>query len=207
MRSNMLSWKNWKLAALLVCVCSMGCSAGPNTQRGALAGTALGTAAGAIVGHQSGHGAEGALVGAATGAVAGGLIGNAQDAREERDAAISQAAWTRSAEMLTNDDLVRMTVSGLSDDVIITAVQTKGGRFDLSPDGLIALKASGVSDRVLSAVQTAAVAGQTHYQSHETGTAVQGVLVVRPRPVVRVVPAPVRVVPRRKPRRVRRFWW
>lgn len=200
----------WCFRGLVLAVLGLllaGCSAGPQARQGALLGTGLGTAAGAIIGHQSGHAAEGAVVGAVAGAVTGGLAGDAADARDERDAAVRQAAWERSTRMLTNDDLIQMTAAGLSDDVIINAVRTQGGRFNVSPEGLISLKASGVSDRVLSAVQSSAVTGHSQYSADGDAAVVQGVVVVQPRPAVRVAVPRVRVAPPRRRVRVRRFWW
>lgn len=184
-----------------------GCSAGSHARQGTLLGTGVGTAAGAIIGHQSGHGAEGALAGAVAGAVTGGVAGHVMDEREEQEAAVRQAAWEQSSRLLTNDDLIQMAAAGLSDEVIINAVRTRGGRFDVSPNGLIALKASGVSDRVLSAVQSAAVPATSHYAADEGGAVVQGVVVVHPRPPVRVAVPRVRVAPLRRRVHGRRFWW
>ena len=48
---------------------------------------------------------------------------------------------------------IRLTQAGLSDEVIISAIQTRGTRVDLSPKGLIELKKNGVSDHVLVAAQ------------------------------------------------------
>jgi hypothetical protein len=54
---------------------------------------------------------------------------------------------------VTNYDLVGMAKAGVSDDVIISTIQSRGARLDLSPQGLIALKQSGVSDRVVLSAQ------------------------------------------------------
>jgi outer membrane protein with glycine zipper len=140
-----------------------GCAAGRNTTAGTAIGTGLGALTGAAIGNQTGHAGGGALIGAATGALAGGLIGNAEDARDERDAAIAQSRYERAvqqanAQAMNNSDLVLMTQSGVSDDVIITAVNTRGGHFDLSPGAIVQLKNSGVSDRVILAVQSARTA-------------------------------------------------
>lgn len=191
---------------LLLCM-SAGCQDLNHTEAGALVGTGVGAAAGAIIGHQSGHRDKGALIGAASGALAGGLIGNAQDAREERDAAIAQAHAAEAARQadlraMTNDDLIKMAQSGVSDEVIIRAVQTRGGRFDLSPDGIIALKANGVSDPVVLAIQkegrpeapTQVPAQTTSYTTVEITRVPQYVVVA---PVVR--PAGVIVVGHPRP--------
>jgi hypothetical protein len=48
---------------------------------------------------------------------------------------------------------VGMARAGVNDDVIISMMQSRGARLDLSPQGLISLKQSGVSDRVVLAAQ------------------------------------------------------
>ena len=48
-----------------------------------------------------------------------------------------------------------MAQSGVSDDVIISTIIGRGGRFDLSPAAIIFLKNSGVSDRVILFIQNA----------------------------------------------------
>ena len=137
-----------------------GCAAGYNTTGGTVLGAGLGALTGAVIGDHTGHAGGGALIGAATGAVAGGLLGNAEDAREERDVAVAQAHYERASQQaheraMKNADLVLMTQNGISDDVIISSVNNRGGLFDLSPAAIIQLKNSGISDRVILAVQSA----------------------------------------------------
>lgn len=151
------------LAALLACLSGVGCHTMSNAAQGTLVGGGLGALAGGIVGHQLGHRNAGALIGAAAGGLAGAGVGNEVDVREERDAAIQYSSHLEQAIVseskgLTNYDLARLTASGASDDVVIAAVRSHGGNFDLSPDGLIQLKALGVSDRVILAVQQNAAA-------------------------------------------------
>ena len=55
---------------------------------------------------------------------------------------------------VTDDDLVQMTRAGISEDVIISTMRSRGTRIDLSPQSLIALRQQGVSDRVVLAAQT-----------------------------------------------------
>lgn len=162
------------------------CGTMNHTQSGAVTGAGLGTLAGAVIGSHSGHAAGGALIGAATGGLLGGAIGSAEDAREERDYAVAQAAYAAQAQQaLTNYDLIRLTQSGVGDDVIINMVNTRGGRFDLSPDAVIALKASGVSDRVVLAIQTASKG--TPGTVAVAPVAAPGVVVLEPRPSFGVV--------------------
>lgn len=53
---------------------------------------------------------------------------------------------------LSNDVIVKMTKSGLSDSVIIDTINASPGSYDVSANGLIALKQAGVSDNVISAI-------------------------------------------------------
>ncbi len=135
-----------------------GCQNMNNTQTGAAVGGGLGAVTGAIIGEASGHAGGGALIGAAAGALAGGLVGNAEDKREERDAAVAQAEYEHAqtqalAQAVTINDVVTMTHSGVGDDVIINAVRTRGCRWDSSPNAVIYLKQQGVSDRVITTMQ------------------------------------------------------
>ncbi len=54
---------------------------------------------------------------------------------------------------MTNADVVKMVKAGLSDDVVSAAIRgAKARKFTTSADGLIELKNSGVSDRVIAAM-------------------------------------------------------
>lgn len=135
-----------------------GCRNMNNTQSGALAGGGVGTVAGAIIGGASGHAGEGALIGAAAGALTGGLVGNAEDSREERDAAVAHAQYEHArsqaiAQAVTEADVITMARSGVGDDVIINSIRTRGCRWNSAPANVIALKQQGVSDQVLTAMQ------------------------------------------------------
>ena len=141
---------------LLCAGAGVGCQ--NNTQRGAALGGLAGAGVGAIVGKQLGNTGAGALVGAGSGALAGGLIGNAQDKTEERDNAMRAAAYERGERIrenraVTTRNVVEMAQGGLSDDIICNEIRTRGGRFDTTPDSIIALKQAGVSDRVIEMMQ------------------------------------------------------
>lgn len=52
---------------------------------------------------------------------------------------------------MTNDDVVRLTAAGFSEDLVVTRIGTsEQQRFDLSADGLVALKQAGVGERVIA---------------------------------------------------------
>jgi hypothetical protein len=53
---------------------------------------------------------------------------------------------------LTNDDIVKMTKSGLSEDFIINLVQQQPDQLSSDVSGLVELKRNGVSENVVSAV-------------------------------------------------------
>ena len=176
---------SWMLLLTLgLSVVTTGCRNLNRTQNGALVGGGLGSLVGAVIGHQTGHTAGGAAIGALAGGLAGGLIGNAEDSREQRDAAIAREnSRLADARALTNHDLVKMSQSGISDDLIISSVRTRGGRFDLGPDAIIGLKVQGVSDTVILAVQKS---GNT---APVTTTVVHGAHAVIPSEVIIVHPA------------------
>jgi hypothetical protein len=57
-------------------------------------------------------------------------------------------------QLLNNDAVVKLEKAGLSDDLIISTINSQAGNYDTSPDGLIALKSGGVSDKVVAAIVT-----------------------------------------------------
>lgn len=146
------------LAALAVCsvLPLSGCQ--NNTQTGAALGTGLGAVAGTIVGHQVGNKGAGALIGGLAGGLTGAAVGNAKDVREERDAAVARAATVQAHQRqaqraLTNSDVITMSQSGLSDEIIINSIRTRGGRFRTNSEALIAMNQAGVSQQVMMEVQ------------------------------------------------------
>jgi Glycine zipper len=131
-----------------------------DTATGTVTGGAFGAITGALLGGHS-HRGEGALIGAGVGALTGNVLGRAQDQADERRAANGAAVAAglnqqAAAQAVTNYDLVGMARAGVGDDVIISTIQSRGARLDMSPQGVIALKQSGVSDRVLLAAQNMA---------------------------------------------------
>jgi hypothetical protein len=55
-----------------------------------------------------------------------------------------------------NAAIIKLTTSGLSEDLIITTINSSPGTYDTSADGLIALKTAGVSDRIITVILTKA---------------------------------------------------
>jgi hypothetical protein len=59
---------------------------------------------------------------------------------------------------LTNDGVVKLVKAGLSDDLIVNTINAQPSSFDASPEGIIALKTAGASDKVVNAVVAKAAA-------------------------------------------------
>ncbi|MEM9186084.1 MAG: glycine zipper domain-containing protein [Planctomycetota bacterium] len=163
-----------------------------NTAEGTVVGGGFGAIAGSIIGGRGNRG-EGALIGAGIGALTGRLLGKQQDRVDEQQAAAGYAytaqANARADQLaVTNFDLIEMARAGLSDEVIIGAVRNRGGRFDLSPQGLITLKRNGVSDRVVAAAQGYSAPDglpPTQVITPAPRVVAPAPVVVRPAPVVR----------------------
>lgn len=189
---NCLSRKSGVALLSLGLVSQVGCASMNHTEAGAAHGAGIGAITGAIIGNSSGNAGAGALIGAATGGLAGSLIGNAEDAREERDVAIAQANHERMARAaIHNNDVMQMVHSGVSDSVIMGAIRSRGGAFDLSPQSIIALKQQGLSDPLIEFMQ-----------QHNYVSSTQPV-VVKQTPAVVSSPSVVFVRPRPRPRYVR----
>jgi uncharacterized protein YcfJ len=162
-----------------------------DTAVGAVAGGGIGAVTGALIGGKK-NGEGGALIGAGVGALTGGLIGKSVDNADQQRAAYGVAAANNAnaqaaALAVTNYDLVEMTRAGVSEDLIISTMRNRGGRFDLSPGSLIALKQQGVSDRVVLAAQELSTNGG--YAAPAYTAAAPAPVVVGP-PVYYVRPAP-----------------
>jgi len=64
----------------------------------------------------------------------------------------AQAVQQPAQQGLNNDAVIKMVKAGLSDDLIVNTIGTSPGFYDVSADGMIALKNADVSDRVVSAI-------------------------------------------------------
>jgi hypothetical protein len=161
-----------------------GCQYSSHREAGTALGGGLGALTGAMIGQESGHAFGGAMIGALAGGITGSLIGNGEDLREQRDAAITHAQYLESTgQVLTNADVIRMVQSGLSDEVIIGTVRNSLGKYDLSPDATIQLKACGTSDQVILALQHVPKIRPVSAVSYVPSSPSVG-LVVAPAPVV-----------------------
>jgi surface antigen len=145
------------LTVVLTLFLHSGCSSMSNTDKGVLTGGALGATAGGLIGGSHGKAAPGAFLGGALGAVAGGLTGNAIDKSEQRAEARAVAAASATAPAaqpaLSLQDVVELTRSGSSDDVIINQVRLSGAVYQLRTEDLLYLQNNGVREPVIRELQ------------------------------------------------------
>ena len=118
------------LVIISLCMSSaIGCTYDNYAQRGAMIGGVTGSTLGAAIGDAS----DAPLAGAAVGALAGTLTGEAMGDGVDQDLALQQsypmAEQQRLARAVTPAQLIQMSQSGLSDDVIVTQVQSQGVSF------------------------------------------------------------------------------
>lgn len=62
---------------------------------------------------------------------------------------------------LNNEGILKLIKAGLSEDLIIATINASPGTYDISADGLVALKTAGASDKVIAAVVHKAGAAAT----------------------------------------------
>ena len=63
------------------------------------------------------------------------------------------------AQSLNNDSIIKLCKSGISEDVIVTAINASPGEYNTTAESLIALKSAGASDKVVAAVLSKAAGG------------------------------------------------
>ena len=66
---------------------------------------------------------------------------------------LQQGNDTSRPHLVNNDDIIRMTKAGLSDDILLQTIRLQPGHYATAPDDLIALKTGGVSDTVINAME------------------------------------------------------
>jgi hypothetical protein len=74
---------------------------------------------------------------------------------------IASALWAQQAPKapLTNVDVIKMAQAGLSESVVVATIQANPGNYDISPDGLIALKQAGITPGEMNAIIAAPSGG------------------------------------------------
>src|SRR5579863_4923383 len=60
---------------------------------------------------------------------------------------VATAVWAQ--QPLTNQDVIQLVKGGLAESVILNAIANQPTQFDISAQALIALKAAGVSDKII----------------------------------------------------------
>ncbi|TWU10425.1 glycine zipper domain-containing protein [Allorhodopirellula heiligendammensis] len=147
-----------------------------NTQRGATLGGLTGAIAGAIIGENSDKAGAGAAIGGAVGIVAGGLLGNANDKdvayrnqqyAQQRQYQVQQqmTATTYAPQQVPTgavsySDVIAMSRSGVSQNVILNQISTRGVQRQPAVSDIISLHEQGVSETVISAMQQAPLGSQ-----------------------------------------------
>ena len=152
------------------------------TRDGATVGGVAGAVIGGIIGHQNDETPEGALIGGAVGALAGGLLGRQQDQDLQRQRYYQQQAYYQQQQQayvqqqqirasgVSLADVASMSRSGVGESLIINQLQTKGVQRRLEVADIISLHQQGVSDTIITAMQSAplstqvAAASQSRYQ-------------------------------------------
>jgi hypothetical protein len=139
---------------LIVSLLFCGCRSPYFVDRGAGLGAITGALAGAAIGEHNGDALTGALVGSAVGGIAGAAVGNAVDENIARNQALVEERLGRQmAGAVTVDDVIQMSRAGLSENVIITHIQTHGVAQKLQVPDLIHLRNNQVSDVIITSYQ------------------------------------------------------
>lgn len=180
------------VGALLLGLSMTGCAT--HTGTGALAGGLLGAGAGAAIGSMTGNAGAGALIGSGLGAASGGLVGAGLDENDQRNAARVEASEARilsttaasSPNPLAVNEIIQMSQSGVSEDVIITSIQSSNAIYSLSATNIVELHNQGVSDRVIQAMLDSARRPATVVRRQPVIYQAAPVYVVEPPPRVSV---------------------
>ncbi len=145
-----------KPTACILCIGAfflIGCESKAGT--GALVGGGLGAGAGALISPTP----AGVLIGAGAGAATGAIIGSSLDSSDREKLNQNSPKTTKKidkSEQLSQNDIVRMTQAGITDDKIIGTIHSTGSVFYLSASDIEHLKNSGVSQRVINYMQETA---------------------------------------------------
>ena len=127
-------------------------------QRGTLLGGLTGAIAGAAIGDHNDETAAGALIGGAVGAITGSIVGDSIDRDQARVRAYQhQQQRVQLSRAVSPEDVVSMTQSGVSDEVIINHIRQNGVQRHLEVHDVIALHQQGVSEPVIAAMQRAPI--------------------------------------------------
>jgi len=141
------------LLVLALVPLQIGCpSLGANANRAGTTGGLLGAATGAVLAEDNPLG--GALVGGTIGAMTGAAIGDTIDADIEHQQAVMLEENQRRTNAVTVAEVLSMTNSGVSSDVIVDHIKTHGSASHISTDDIIHMTQAKVDSRVIKAMQT-----------------------------------------------------
>jgi hypothetical protein len=141
------SWRRLLVAGTLSSLLPLGgCS---NTDQGIVGGGLIGSAIGALAGGPR-HAGAGALIGGLTGAAVGGVAGASADHHERK---VAEAAAAMRQPPLSLQDVINLTASGMSDEVIINQIRASGAVYHLTAQDLMALQNGGVREPVIRELQ------------------------------------------------------
>ena len=131
-----------------------GCRSATHTAEGAATGVGIGALTGAVIGSRFGKPLQGAAIAGAAGGVIGGTAGAAKDLREQEEEHVADQHYQQALSVaMKNEDVLQMVADGQSEEVILSTVKKSLSSYDLSPTGLSILKAAGVTDPVIIAMQ------------------------------------------------------
>jgi hypothetical protein len=71
---------------------------------------------------------------------------------------LAACSFLAAQQVMNNDSVIKLVKAGLSDDLIVTTINSSPGAYDTSADGIIALKTAGASDKVVAAIIAKAAA-------------------------------------------------
>jgi hypothetical protein len=167
----------WTLPLVLLSACRSPYYA----DKGAALGGLAGGLTGAALGDRGGNALGGAVLGTAVGALAGAAVGDSMDAEVERRQALIEAkTGRRMAGLVTTTDVTTMVSSGLSDDVICNHIRANGVASSLTPNDIIHLHDSGVSEKVINEMQNASARQVQPPVAYTTPVVVEEPYVVAP---------------------------
>ncbi len=138
--------KALSLPLMIGAISLVGCSSDAGT--GALVGAGIGAGTGALISPTAGGVLIGAGVGAATGAVIGAALDDS-DRENVQERSPKTMKKIDKGEQLSTKDIETMSQAGVSDDKIISIIQSTGSVFHLSTSDVQKLEDAGVSKRVI----------------------------------------------------------
>jgi hypothetical protein len=155
-----------------------------NAHQGAKLGGIAGAIIGGIAGHQNDETLGGVAIGGVVGALAGGLAGKADD-----NLAIQQQQYQRQAQLayqerlghaVSIEDAIVLSQNGVGPNLITNQILEHGVTHRLTVNDIVHLHKSGVSEAVITTMQSARLASQVPAARR---------VIAAPAPVVAVAPS------------------